>query len=157
MKWKRLHEGEINVSIIDYLEALIEEGQSLGKKLRVCVGTDSQRAGRGYKYASAIVVVTEGNGGMIIYSTEWIKGMPSINERMLLEVQKSIEISYEIFPLLDLYDVKLEVHADINQSPEHDSNKALKAAVGYIQGMGYEFKVKPDAFCASTCADKLCN
>jgi predicted RNase H-related nuclease YkuK (DUF458 family) len=146
----------INEPILEYLEGLIEKGLENGKALRVCIGTDSQRHGRGYKYATAIVLVTEGNGGIIIYSTEFIKGKPGINERMINEVQKSIEVAYEICPLLDLYDVKLEVHADINQNPDHDSNKALKQAVGYIQGMGYEFKVKPDAFASSTCADNLC-
>ena len=157
MKWKRLQAGLINEPILDYLEKLIEKGIDNGEALRVCVGTDSQRAGAGYNYATAIVLVSEGKGGMIIYSKEWTKGKPSLNERMLLEVQKSIEVSYEIFPLLDLYDIKLEVHADINQNPEYDSNTALKQAIGYIQGMGYDFKVKPDAFSASYCADKLCH
>ena len=156
MKWKRLHEGLINEPIVEYLEGLIKVGHNQGKTLRVCIGCDSQRHGRGYKYATVIVLVTEGKGGIIIYTTEFIKGKPSINERMMLEVQKSIEVANEICPLLDLHHLKLEIHADINQSPEHDSNKALKAAVGYIQGMGYEFKVKPDAFCASSCADRLC-
>lgn len=156
MKWKRVNHGLINEPLIDYLEKLIEIGQANGETLRVCVGTDSQRAGLGYNYVTAIVLVSEGNGGKIIFSKEWAKGKPTLNERMLNEVQKSIEVSYEIFPLLDLYDVKLEVHADINQNPKYDSNVALKQAIGYIQGMGYEFKVKPDAFCASNCADNLC-
>lgn len=156
MKWKRLHGGIINEPIIDYLESLIEKGLNEGKKLRVCVGTDSQRHGGGYKYVTSIVLITEGCGGIIIFSSEFIKGKITVNERMLLEVNKSIEVSYEIYPLLDLYDIKLEVHADINTNPIHESNKALKSAIGYIQGMGYDFKVKPDAFASSNCSDKLC-
>jgi len=156
MEWKRIHEGKINQPIVEYLEELIEKRLSENKKVRVCVGTDSQRHGRGYKYATVIVLVTEGNGGIMIYRTEYIKGKIAVNERMLNEVNKSMEVAMEICPLLDLYEVKLEVHADINTDPIHESNKALKSAVGYIQGMGYEFKVKPDAFSASYCADKLC-
>jgi hypothetical protein len=56
---------------------------------------------------------------------------------------------------LDLYEVPLEIHADINPDPKHESNKALQQAVGYILGMGYEFKVKPESYCASHCADNL--
>jgi hypothetical protein len=156
MEWKRIHEGKINQPIVEYLEELIEKRLSENKKVRVCVGTDSQRHGRGYKYATVIVLVTEGNGGIMIYRTEYIKGKIAVNERMLNEVNKSMEVAMEICPLLDLYEVKLEVHADINTDPIHESNKALNSAVGYIQGMGYEFKVKPDAFSASYCADKLC-
>ncbi len=79
-----------------------------------------------------------------------------VNERMVFEVGKSIEIAYELAPLLDLYEIPLEIHADINPDPAHDSNKALQQAVGYILGMGYEFKIKPDAWAASTAADKKC-
>jgi hypothetical protein len=75
---------------------------------------------------------------------------------MVFEVGKSIEVSYEIAPLLDLYEIKLEVHADINPDPKHESNKALQQAVGYILGMGYDFKVKPEAYASSHVADKLC-
>ena len=156
MKWRRLHEGIINEPIVEYLEKLIEKGIADGKTLRVCVGTDSQRHGSGYKYATAIVLVTEGAGGIIILSSEFIKGKITVNERMLKEVEKSIGVAYEIYSLLDLYDIKLEIHADINTNPMHESNKALKMAVGYIQGMGYEFKVKPDAFASSNCCDRFC-
>jgi predicted RNase H-related nuclease YkuK (DUF458 family) len=79
-----------------------------------------------------------------------------VNERMVFEVSKSIEVATEIAELLDLYEIPLEIHADINPDPKYDSNKALQSAVGYILGMGYEFKVKPDAWAASTAADKKC-
>ncbi|MNL38399.1 hypothetical protein D3C87_1606120 [compost metagenome] len=79
----------------------------------------------------------------------------SIKERMLLEVQKSIETAYSICDLLDLYRVDLEVHADINTNPMFKSNKALNEAMGYILSMGFIFKAKPEAFASSTCADKM--
>ena len=79
-----------------------------------------------------------------------------VNERMVYEVGKSVEVAYEIAPLMDLYEIPLEIHADINPDPLHDSNKALQSAVGYILGMGYSFKVKPDAWAASSGADKYC-
>ena len=74
---------------------------------------------------------------------------------MITEVAKSIQIAYELCDLLDQYDVDLEVHADINSNPQFESNVALKEAIGYIMGMGFAFKVKPDAFASSSCADKL--
>jgi predicted RNase H-related nuclease YkuK (DUF458 family) len=48
----------------------------------------------------------------------------------------------------------MEIHADINPDPKWESNKALSQAIGYILGMGYEFKVKPSAWAASYCGDK---
>lgn len=77
-----------------------------------------------------------------------------IKERMLLEVQKSIEVAYELCPLLEQYQVDLEVHADINTNPNFQSNVALKEAMGYIMGMGFVFKAKPESFASTTCANK---
>lgn len=76
---------------------------------------------------------------------------------MLLEVARSIEIAYELCDLFNEYDVDMEVHADINTNPQFKSNEALREAMGYILGMGYAFKAKPDAFASSCCADKAVN
>jgi predicted RNase H-related nuclease YkuK (DUF458 family) len=51
----------------------------------------------------------------------------------------------------------MEVHADINTNPNFQSNVALRDAMGYILGMGFTFKAKPNAFASSCCADKMCN
>lgn len=79
----------------------------------------------------------------------------SVKERMLVEVAKSIEIAYELCDLFNRYDVDMEVHADINTNPQFKSNEALREAMGYIIGMGFAFKAKPEAFASSCCADKV--
>ena len=161
MNWKRAGVGVIETPIIDYLEKLFDDEIEKGNTLRVCVGTDSQRAGKGFKFATVILVIAEGNGGMVIgktyYDKTLVRGKKGVKERMLVEVSKSIETAYELSPLLDLYGIPLEIHADINPNPEKgESNKALAEAVGYILGMGYDFKVKPEASAASSCADRFC-
>ena len=79
----------------------------------------------------------------------------SLRERMISEVGRSVTIAYELCDLLDRYDVALEVHADINTDPHFQSNVALKEAMGYILGMGFVFKAKPNAFASTSCADKM--
>ena len=81
----------------------------------------------------------------------------TIKERMLVEVAKSIEIAYELCDLFNVYDVDMEVHADINTNPQFKSNEALREAMGYILGMGFAFKAKPEAFASSSCANKIVN
>jgi predicted RNase H-related nuclease YkuK (DUF458 family) len=76
---------------------------------------------------------------------------------MLVEVAKSIEIAYELCYLFTQYDVDMEVHADINTNPQFKSNDALREAMGYILGMGFAFKAKPEAFASSSCANKVVN
>lgn len=79
----------------------------------------------------------------------------SIKERMLIEVGKSIEVAYELCNIFSRYAVEMEVHADINTNPSFKSNDALKEAMGYIMGMGFAFKAKPEAFASSSCANKV--
>jgi len=166
MKWERAGK-KINVPLLEYLESLIKEELELKHELRVSVGTDSQKNSRGYKFATVILItvredigggVTVGRGGKIISATYNInvfgKDKEGVNERMLTEVGKSIEVAYEIAPLLELYGISMEIHADINPDPKWESSKSLSQAIGYILGMGYEFKVKPSAWAASYCGDK---
>jgi predicted RNase H-related nuclease YkuK (DUF458 family) len=75
----------------------------------------------------------------------------------LVEVAKSIEVAYELCDLFIKYGIEMEVHADINTNPGFKSNDALKEAMGYILGMGFAFKAKPEAFASSSCADKIVN
>lgn len=166
MKWERAGK-KIKVPLVEYLDSLIKEELSLNHKLKVSIGTDSQRSGAGYKFATVILITVKedlgndtfiGRGGKIISSTYHLnvhgKNKDSINERMITEVSKSIEVAYEIADLLDSYNIKMDIHADINPDPKWESNKSLNQAIGYILGMGYEFKVKPMAFAASYCGDK---
>lgn len=174
MKWKRVSKGYIDEPLIEYLEKIFDEEMANGHKIKVCIGTDSKRRGGGYQFATAIVVALsehigkdkfgrdsyKGKGGILLGATYFdggqVKGKAGVKERMIKEVSKTIEIACEISPLLDLYDIKLEIHADINPDVKFDSNKALNEAVGYMLGMGYDFKLKPDAWAASKGADRLC-
>lgn len=176
MEWKR--NGKlIEENIVDYLEKLFDEQLEKNRILKVSIGTDSQKLSKTlYKFATVILITTSedlggnvivGRGGMIIASTynhDFMKkeldgrkrDKELVNERMVFEVGKSIEVATEIAELLDLYEIPLEIHADINPNPKWESNKALQSAVGYILGMGYEFKIKPEAWAASTAADRKC-
>lgn len=154
-KWRRLNGDKIKLPIIDAVEKTIEREQEQGHKLKVCIGTDSQVRGDVVEFATVIVFLREKKGGfMFIQNFQETRTM-SIRERMILEVSKSVEVSYNLCELLDLYDVALEVHADINTDPSFQSNVALKEAMGYILSMGFVFKAKPDAFASSSCADKV--
>ena len=155
MTWKKFSGEVIHSPILEEVEQAIEKEYNLGNKLKVCIGTDSQVKGSYTDFATVIVFLREKKGAfMFIHQEKSYKKM-SIKERMLTEVQKSIETAYALCNLLDLYDVDLEVHADINTNPMFKSNQALHEAMGYILSMGFVFKAKPEAFASSTCANKM--
>jgi uncharacterized protein len=155
MNWKKFSGEIIHSPILEEIENAIIRESDNGYKLKVCIGTDSQVKGPLTDFATVIVLLREHHGGFMYIHQEKTAQKMSIKERMLIEVQKSIETAYSICDLLDLYNVDLEVHADINTNPMFKSNKALNEAMGYILSMGFIFKAKPEAFASSTCADKM--
>lgn len=155
MTWKKFSGETIRLPILQEVEKAIERESSLGNKLKVCIGTDSQVKGNVIDFATVIVFIREKRGGFMFIHQERSTHKMSIKERMLNEVQRSIECAYSLCDLLDLHDVELEVHADINTNPMFKSNQALHEAMGYILSMGFVFKAKPEAFASSTCANKM--
>ena len=157
MLWRKFNGDPIEIPIADAVETAIKRETSKGYHLKVCIGTDSQVKGADTEFATVIVFLREGHGGFMFIHNEKTKTVYTIKERMLVEVAKSIEIAYELCDLFTTYDVDMEVHADINTNPHFKSNDALKEAMGYILGMGFAFKAKPEAFASSSCANKVVN
>lgn len=156
MLWRKFSGESLRVPIKNAVEEAIVREIKAGYKLKVCIGTDSQVRARETEFATVIVILREKRGGFMFISNEHSVQPYSIKERMLLEVARSIEVAYSLCDLFNKYDVDMEVHADINTNPQFKSNEALREAMGYILGMGYAFKAKPDAFASSCCADKVC-
>ena len=157
MLWRKFNGDQIQLPIKTAVEQAIQKETSKGFKLKVCIGSDSQVKGKETEFATVIVFLREGHGGFMFIHNEKTRLQYSIKERMLVEVAKSIEIAYELCNLFTLYNVDMEVHADINTNPHFKSNDALKEAMGYILGMGFAFKAKPEAFASSSCANKVVN
>jgi len=155
MEWRRLNGQRIERPLLDAVEETIQRETAAGYKLKVCIGTDSQVIGEEVHFATVIVFLREKRGGFMFISNEKSIRKMTLRERMILEVGRSVEVAYALCQLLDLYDVALEVHADINTDAAFESNTALKEAMGYILSMGFVFKAKPDAFASSSCADKV--
>jgi len=169
INWIRVNHGKIKIPLIDYLEEIIEEQYDKGIKLKICIGTDSQKKGKGYTFATAIIIEMKepmgmlhgkmtyvGRGAKVISGVYHEKFHIPLKERMLKEVQTSIDVGYHILDLVELYEVDMEIHADVNSDPMAGSHVAMKDAIGFITGMGFTCKVKPDSYAASSGADRLC-
>jgi hypothetical protein len=157
MLWRKFNGENIELPIKSAVEEMIQKEATSGNRLKVCIGTDSQVKGNETEFATVIVFLREGRGGFMFIHNETTLIKYAIKERMLVEVSKSIEIAYELCELFTRYDVDMEVHADINTNPQFKSNEALREAMGYILGMGFAFKAKPEAFASSSCANKVVN
>jgi predicted RNase H-related nuclease YkuK (DUF458 family) len=70
----------------------------------------------------------------------------------------------EVYKVAELYqkfmdvigDKSVEIHLDINPDERYNSSMVIQQAVGYIKGVCNVIPmVKPNAFAASYCADRL--
>ena len=154
-KWKKFSGEPLRQPILHEVSAVIRRESFSGHKLKVCIGTDSQVKGLHTDFATVIVLESEKRGAFMFIHQDRSSVKMTIKERMLAEVQRSIEIAYTLCDVLDQYHVDLEVHADINTNPMFKSNQALSDAMGYILSMGFVFKAKPEAFASSACADRI--
>lgn len=155
MLWRKFNGEKIILPIKEAVKQAIITESEKKTKLKVCIGTDSQVKANITEFATVIVFLREHNGGFMYIHNDKTTQKYHLKERMLMEVAKSIEIAYELCDLFIEYDIEMEIHADINTNAQFKSNDALKDAMGYIMGMGFAFKAKPDAFASSCCADKV--
>lgn len=154
-QWRKLSGERIKIPIADEVSNVLMREREAGYEMKVCIGTDSQVKGKETEFATAIVLIRKGKGGFMYIHNEITKQRMSIKQRMLMEVAKSIEVAYALCNIFSRFSVDMEVHADINTNPNFKSNDALKEAMGYIVGMGFAFKAKPEAFASSNCANKV--
>lgn len=154
-QWRKLSGERIRIPITDEVTNVLMREREAGYEMKVCIGTDSQVKGKETEFATVIVFIRKGKGGFMYIHNETSMQRMSIKQRMLMEVHKSIEVAYRLCNIFSRFGVDMELHADINTNPNFKSNDALKEAMGYIVGMGFAFKAKPEAFASSNCANKI--
>lgn len=110
------------------------------------------------RYTTVIVIHKDSRHGCkIYYNTETLpdfdaeKKPGNVRHRMMTEVNYAIEAASEVLDVLG--NRHLEIHLDINPSAEHRSSVAVKEALGWCTGLGFDAKIKPDGWAATHAAD----
>lgn len=149
-----LAEGERRITRAIDWDDLKEYIKNTPQTSTIYVGVDSQNH-KGYtSFGLAIIVHIESSkGGHMFVETSKTARIRSMRERLMKEVEIVVDASMK---LLDLVGTRgFEIHLDLNSSPEHKSNVIVKEAIGWVESMGFPYKIKPEAFAATHCADAL--
>lgn len=155
MIWRTLSGRPVQQSMQEEVTGLVARARQTGDQVRVCIGTDSQVKGRDIHFATVIVFVRTGRGAVVYARKQQLRCRMTIRQRMIEEVNRSVEVAISLQPVLTAWHIKFEVHADINTQACFKSQEALQEAAGYIRGMGFDFRAKPFAFASSSCANRL--
>ncbi len=119
------------------------------------VGTDSQAYHDVVEYVSAIVVHRVGKGGRYFWQGGRERKPLSLRERIWRETWLSYELAQQVIASLqerEVFDVNLEIHVDVGRSGR--TRDMVEEVVGMIIGGGFHVRTKPDAYAATTVADK---
>lgn len=145
------------------IQELREFVESQGPDTKIYFGADSERVNVNGKwmvdYLLVAVVHIDGCNGAKVFGEvqreyDYDRKLSRPKMRLMTEVMKIAELYLKCADFLE--DRHVEVHLDLNPMEIHGSSCAVNEAIGYIKGVcSMTPKVKPDAFAASICADRL--
>ena len=147
----KLENGE-SIDLIDHIKTILSDKNI--DVSEIVVGTDSQNKRYASCYVTAVVLKYHSRGAHAVYYRENVKKIKDRYTRLWGEVERSVEIAQ----LLEANNIKVNyVELDFNKKELTGSNSMIKASNGYVVGMGFQCKVKPDdGLSAVKYADQVC-
>lgn len=131
-----------------------ERIQSSSQASSIYIGCDSALNGKGTDFICVVVIHYDSSrGAKICWQKTRIPRRMQLQERLWKEVEFASELSLRVAPLVGRR--HMAVHLDLNPAEEHRSNRVTSQALAFIHALGFEAKVKPEAFAASKAADYL--
>lgn len=123
----------------------------------VSVGTDSNVRKNKCVFSTAICLhgARNQNGARYFIMRNKIssKTYSTLLQRITTEVQKSVDLGLRLVESCP--GIAIEIHLDVSGSDKKEgTSKFSDMLVGYARGSGFKCRVKPDAFAASSVADK---
>jgi hypothetical protein len=121
----------------------------------VIVGTDSHPSRGDIDFVTAIIVRRVGKGGRYFWSRSCEGQYHDLSHRIYREAILSFDWAKAIMESLEKYtmlDFNLEIHVDVGRNGK--TRSLIDGVVGMIVGGGFPVKIKPDAYAASSVADK---
>lgn len=143
MRWKTLTE----IDIPD-IRAFVRENSRDGQEVHI--GCDSLQQKDKTAFVTVVCIITKSKGGRVAYSRESVPRIKSLRERLLREVQRSVDLGLILSPFVS---GPLTVSIDANPVVKYKSSEYIKELVGYVVGQGFKVLVKPDSYAATTVAD----
>ena len=151
MKFKKLT-GSEQFDLAEYTKRYLDTNKDYNVKMYL--GCDSQTKADKTTYATTLVFHVESSGCHVIYKKEVVPVIRDMWNRLWKETELSVEAA------IYLRENGIEINTidlDYNIDPIHESNRLVKAAVGYVESLGFKARVKPELLPAVYAADTIVN
>ena len=162
-KWNSITYGKLNIEEIpEKLQKFYQAHLVYGEPMEITIGTDSQNRTDYTKIVSVISIICRGHGGIFFHNTEYVDVIPNVKVKLEEETNRSLEIAQKLIDLLDtnifqeiFQNCPISIHIDAGNAPYGKTKDLITSLVGWVHAMGYECEVKPNAWTASTIADRI--
>ena len=127
------------------------------KNGKISVGSDSfvKKEDCIFSLAICLFKASEQQGGRYFIKRTKIdkRKYPNLLQRILAEVQKSVGLGLKILEIIPILDI--EIHLDVSSASKgNGTSRYADMLMGYATGAGFSCKIKPDAYAATSVADK---
>ena len=142
---------EMMADIIRYIKGLPTSAY------KIIIGSDSM-VKNDTCFITAIVVHRLGKGARYYYHKKIQRKIKSLRQKIFYETALSLEVGglvhkyFADFGFDDVDDLDVEIHIDV--SVHGETKNLIREVVGMVTGSGFTAKIKPEAYGASTVADK---
>lgn len=149
-------DGQLTLdAMMDTLARYVAEQPQATYKL--IIGTDSQTKGQSTHFVTALVAHRVGKGGRFFIRHEHQRPLFNLRQKLLHETTLSLEtiakVQAELLARDLLFNYDLEVHVDAGTKGA--TRELIRDLVGLVIASGFTAKIKPDAFAASSVADRF--
>ena len=128
----------------------------------IIVGTDSQNHSQ-TKIVNVICITCKGHGGIFFYDVTNEPLIKDIRRKLQVETNESLLTATKLVTCLEdnqayeetYLNCPISIHVDAGNSPKGKTRELIPEIVGWVKACGYDVKVKPESFCASTIADRI--
>ncbi len=147
--------------MINIIANYIRTNSKTSEGFNLIVGTDSQNFSD-TKIVVVIAVQNIGHGGIFFYDVFRINKIDNIRQKLLYETNMSLMYADRVLSKfedlcnkmnLDSSKINICIHVDAGSNGK--TGKLIPELVAWVRACGYECKVKPDSFAASSIADKF--
>jgi uncharacterized protein len=123
---------------------------------KLIIGTDSQtHLHSEVTFVTAVIIHRVGKGGRYFFNRKKQKFVQSLRQRIFFETSLSLDVASRFTSLLSENGhafLNVEIHLDVGE--KGDTKELIREVVGMVIGSGYDARIKPDSYGATTVADR---
>lgn len=139
---------EMMADIITYISGLPSSSY------KIIIGSDSMVKTETC-FITAVIVHRLGKGARYFYRKKIQRKIKSLRQKIFYETALSLEVGglvHKYFAEKGYAHLNVEIHIDVGMQGE--SKELIREVVGMVTGSGFTAKIKPEAYGASSVADK---